>query len=119
MTNKIKNIPNVIKVTIFTGVVWILSIIFTIKYDLITNPINLMFFVIDMLIFVGFIGVRVYRDYKIKDEMYSFNEELKKIESNYITYSEYQEINEKFVTGKYDELKSEWDSFKESIFVKK
>ena len=69
-----------------------------------------------MVIFLGFTGARIYKDWKIKEEMYYLNQELKKISSTYITQEEYQKISNDFSEGKYSTLKEEWDSFAESIF---
>ena len=61
-------------------------------------------------------GVRIYKDWKIKEEMYYLNQELKKVSSTYITQEEYQKISNDFLEGRYSTLKEEWDSFAESVF---
>ena len=60
--------------------------------------------------------MRIYKDWKIKEEMYYLNQELKKVSSTYITQEEYQKISNDFLEGKYSTLKEEWDSFAESVF---
>ena len=104
-----------IAIIIITAIILIVAIIFKLKYDL-GGPINTAFFLLDVAIFLGFMGVRVYKDWKIKEEMYFLNQELKKVSSTYITQDEYQKINNDFLEGKYSTLKEEWDSFAESVF---
>ena len=104
-----------IAIIIITVIILIVAIIFKLKYDL-GGPINTAFFLLDVAIFLGFMGVRVYKDWKIKEEMYFLNQELKKVSSTYITQDEYQKINNDFLEGKYSTLKEEWDSFAESVF---
>ena len=104
-----------IAIIIITAIILIVAIIFKLKYDL-GGPINTAFFLLDVAIFLGFMGVRVYKDWKIKEEMYYLNQELKKVSSTYITQEEYQKINNDFLEGKYSTLKEEWDSFAESVF---
>ena len=104
-----------IAIIIITIIILIVAITFKLKYDL-GGPINTAFFLLDVAIFLGFMGVRVYKDWKIKEEMYYLNQELKKVSSTYITQEEYQKINNDFLEGKYSTLKEEWDSFAESVF---
>ena len=104
-----------IAIIIITVIILIIAIIFKLKYDL-GGPINTTFFLIDVGLFLGFMGVRIYKDWKIKEEMYFLNQELKKVSSTYITQEEYQKISNDFLEGKYSTLKEEWDSFAESVF---
>ena len=104
-----------IAIIIITVIILIIAIIFKLKYDL-GGAINTTFFFIDVGLFLGFIGVRIYKDWKIKEEMYYLNQELKKVSSTYITQEEYQKISNDFSEGKYSTLKEEWDSFAESVF---
>jgi len=104
-----------IAIIIITAIILIVAIIFKLKYDL-GGPINTAFFLLDVAIFLGFMGVRIYKDWKIKEEMYFLNQELKKVSSIYITQDEYQKINNDFSEGKYSTLKEEWASFAESVF---
>ena len=104
-----------IAIIIITVIILIIAIIFKLKYDL-GGAINTTFFFIDVGLFLGFIGVRIYKDWKIKEEMYYLNPELKKVSSTYITQEEYQKISNDFSEGKYSTLKEEWDSFAESVF---
>ena len=104
-----------IAIIIITIIILIIAIIFKLKYDL-GGAINTTFFFIDVGLFLGFIGVRIYKDWKIKEEMYYLNQELKKVSSTYITQEEYQKISNDFSEGKYSTLKEEWDSFAESVF---
>lgn len=104
-----------IAIIIITIIILIVAIIFKLKYDL-GGPINTAFFLLDVAIFLGFMGVRIYKDWKIKEEMYYLNQELKKVSSTYITQEEYQKISNDFLEGKYSTLKEEWDSFAESVF---
>ena len=104
-----------IAIIIITVIILIIAIIFKLKYDL-GGAINTTFFLIDVGLFLGFIGVRIYKDWKIKEEMYYLNQELKKVSSTYITQEEYQKISNDFSEGKYSTLKEEWDSFAESVF---
>lgn len=104
-----------IAIIVMTIVILIVAVSFKLKYDL-RSSINTIFFFIDVGLFLGFMGNRIYKDWKIKEEMYFFNQELKKISSTYITQEEYQKISNDFSEGKYSTLKEEWDSFAESIF---
>lgn len=104
-----------IAIIIITVIILIVAIIFKLKYD-IGGAINTAFFLLDVAIFLGFMGVRIYKDWKIKEEMYYLNQELKKVSSTYITQEEYQKISNDFLEGKYSTLKEEWDSFAESVF---
>lgn len=104
-----------IAIIIITVIILIVAIIFKLKYDL-GGAINTTFFLIDVGLFLGFMGVRIYKDWKIKEEMYYLNQELKKVSSTYITQEEYQKISNDFLEGKYSTLKEEWDSFAESVF---
>ena len=104
-----------IAIIIITAIILIVAIIFKLKYDL-GGPINTAFFLLDVAIFLGFMGVRIYKDWKIKEEMYFLNQELKKVSSTYITQDEYQKINNDFSEGRYSTLKEEWNSFAESVF---
>ena len=104
-----------IAIIIITIIILIIAIIFKLKYDL-GGAINTTFFFIDMGLFLGFIRVRIYKDWKIKEEMYYLNQELKKVSSTYITQEEYQKISNDFLEGRYSTLKEEWDSFAESVF---
>ena len=104
-----------IAIIIITVIILIVAIIFKLKYDL-GGPINTAFFLLDVAIFLGFMGVRIYKDWKIKEEMYFLNQELKKVSSTYITQDEYQKINNDFSEGRYSTLKEEWNSFAESVF---
>ena len=104
-----------IAIIIITAIILIVAIIFKLKYDL-GGPINTAFFLLDVAIFLGFMGVRIYKDWKIKEEMYYLNQELKKVSSTYITQDEYQKINNDFSKGRYSTLKEEWNSFAESVF---
>lgn len=104
-----------IAIIVITVIILIVAIIFKLKYDL-GGAINTTFFLIDVGLFLGFMGVRIYKDWKIKEEMYYLNQELKKVSSTYITQEEYQKINNDFLEGKYSTLKEEWDSFAESVF---
>ena len=104
-----------IAIIIITVIILIIAIIFKLKYDL-GGAINTTFFFIDVGLFLGFIGVRIYKDWKIKEEMYYLNQELKKVSSTYITQEEYQKISNDFLEGRYSTLKEEWDSFAESVF---
>lgn len=104
-----------IAIIIITIIILIVAIIFKLKYDL-GGSINTTFFLIDVGLFLGFMGVRVYKDWKIKEEMYYLNQELKKVSSTYITQEEYQKISNDFLKGRYSTLKEEWDSFAESVF---
>ena len=104
-----------IAIIIITVIILIVAIIFKLKYD-IGGAINTAFFLLDVAIFLGFMGVRIYKDWKIKEEMYYLNQELKKVSSAYITQEEYQKISNDFLEGKYSTLKEEWDSFAESVF---
>ena len=104
-----------IAIIIITVIILIIAILFKLKYDL-GGAINTTFFFIDVGLFLGFIGVRIYKDWKIKEEMYYLNQELKKVSSTYITQEEYQKISNDFSEGKYSTLKEEWDSFAESVF---
>ena len=104
-----------VAIIVMTIVILIVAISFKLKYDL-GSSINTIFFFIDVGLFLGFMGNRIYKDWKIKEEMYYLNQELKKISSTYITQEEYQKISNDFSEGKYSTLKEEWDSFAESIF---
>ena len=104
-----------IAIIIITIIILIVAITFKLKYDL-GGPINTAFFLLDVAIFLGFMGVRIYKDWKIKEEMYYLNQELKKVSSTYITQEEYQKISNDFLEGEYSTLKEEWDSFAESVF---
>lgn len=104
-----------IAIIIITVIILIIAIIFKLKYDL-GGAINTTFFLIDVGLFLGFMGVRIYKDWKIKEEMYYLNQELKKVSSTYITQEEYQKISNDFLEGRYSTLKEEWDSFAESVF---
>ena len=104
-----------IAIIIITVIILIVAIIFKLKYDL-GGAINTAFFLLDVAIFLGFMGVRIYKDWKIKEEMYFLNQELKKVSSTYITQDEYQKINNDFSEGRYSTLKEEWNSFAESVF---
>lgn len=104
-----------IAIIIITVIILIVAIIFKLKYD-IGGAINTAFFLLDVAIFLGFMGVRIYKDWKIKEEMYYLNQELKKVSSTYITQEEYQKISNDFLEGEYSTLKEEWDSFAESVF---
>lgn len=103
-------------VIIATVIILIIAIVFKLSYDR-KNAINTAFFCIDVAIFLGFIVTRVYRDWKIKEEMYFLNKELKKVSSaSYISQEEYNKIDEGFKEGLYPNLVEEWNSFSESIF---
>ena len=104
-----------IAIIVITVIILIVAIIFKLKYDL-GGAINTTFFLIDVGLFLGFMGVRIYKDWKIKEEMYYLNQELKKVSSTYITQEEYQKISNDFSEGKYSTLKEEWASFAESVF---
>ena len=104
-----------IAIIVITVIILIVAIIFKLKYDL-GGAINTAFFLLDVAIFLGFMGVRIYKDWKIKEEMYFLNQELKKVSSTYITQDEYQKINNDFLEGRYSTLKEEWNSFAESVF---
>ena len=104
-----------IAIIVITVIILIVAIIFKLKYDL-GGAINTAFFLLDVAIFLGFMGVRIYKDWKIKEEMYFLNQELKKVSSTYITQDEYQKINNDFSEGRYSTLKEEWNSFAESVF---
>lgn len=104
-----------IAIIVITVIILIVVIIFKLKYDL-GGAINTAFFLLDVAIFLGFMGVRIYKDWKIKEEMYFLNQELKKVSSTYITQDEYQKINNDFSEGRYSTLKEEWNSFAESVF---
>jgi len=104
-----------IAIIVITVIILIVVIIFKLKYDL-GGAINTAFFLLDVAIFLGFMGVRIYKDWKIKEEMYYLNQELKKVSSTYITQDEYQKINNDFSEGRYSTLKEEWNSFAESVF---
>ena len=104
-----------IAIIVITVIILIVAIIFKLKYDL-GGAINTAFFLLDVAIFLGFMGVRIYKDWKIKEEMYYLNQELKKVSSTYITQDEYQKINNDFSKGRYSTLKEEWNSFAESVF---
>ena len=67
-------------VIIATIIILVIAIVFKLSYDR-KNAINTAFFCIDVAIFLGFIVTRVYRDWKIKEEMYFLNKELKKVSS--------------------------------------
>lgn len=103
-------------VIIATVIILVIAIVFKLSYDR-KNAINTAFFCIDVAIFLGFIVTRVYRDWKIKEEMYFLNKELKKVSSaSYISQEEYNKIDEGFKEGLYPNLVEEWNSFSESIF---
>ena len=103
-------------VVITTIIILVIAITFKLFFDR-KNQINTLFFCIDIVIFLGFTGRRIYKDWKIKEEMYYLNKELKKIKSPaYITQEEYQKIEKDFKDGLYSTLVEEWNSFSESIF---
>ena len=103
-------------VVITTIIILVIAITFKLFFDR-KNQINTIFFCIDIVIFLGFTGRRIYKDWKIKEEMYYLNKELKKIKSPaYITQEEYQKIEKDFKDGLYSTLVEEWNSFSESIF---
>ena len=103
-------------VIVATVIIFVIAIGFKLFYDR-KNLINTLFFCIDVAIFLGFTGTRIYKDWKIKEEMYFFNKELKEVSSSsYIAQEDYEKLNNNFLEGKYSTLKEEWDSFSESIF---
>ena len=103
-------------VIVATVIIFVIAIGFKLFYDR-KNLINTLFFCIDVVIFLGFTGTRIYKDWKIKEEMYFFNKELKEVSSSsYIAQEDYEKLNNNFLEGKYSTLKEEWDSFSESIF---
>ena len=103
-------------VIVATVIILVIAIVFKLFYDK-KNPINTLFFCMDMAIFLGVVGTRIYKDWKIKEEMYFFNKELKEVSSSsYIAQEEYEKLNNNFLEGKYSTLKEEWDSFSESVF---
>lgn len=103
-------------VIIATVIILVIAVVFKLLYDR-KNAINTAFFCIDVAIFLGFTVTRVYRDWKIKEEMYFLNKELKKVSSaSYISQEEYNKIDEGFKEGLYPNLVEEWNSFSESIF---
>ena len=103
-------------VIIATVIILVIAIVFKLSYDR-KNAIKTAFFCIDIAIFLGFTVTRVYRDWKIKEEMYFLNKELKKVSSaSYISQEEYNKIDEGFKEGLYPNLVEEWNSFSESIF---
>ena len=103
-------------VIVATVIILVVAIVFKLFYDK-KNPINTLFFCMDMAIFLGVVWTRIYKDWKIKEEMYFFNKELKEVSSSsYIAQEEYEKLNNNFLEGKYSTLEEEWVSFSESVF---
>ena len=99
---------------VLEAVAVIIAIIFNFIYK--SNMTNIMFFILNLVIFVSTTSWRMYKDWKIKEEMYYLNECLKEITSSNISEN-YDELDKKFREEvSSEQLKEEWDSFAESIF---